>query len=117
MDHFITLAASKFVPAAKFQEIEAVADELEQHLTLRTYAVGYRLTAADFALWGAMKRKPFSFSSLLAARSTLIVGLTRLLEPCSQFGNLWCLEEESASAPDQMEQLHGIIGMDPSCSY
>jgi len=38
-----------------FQGISAAADELDRHLTLRSFLVGYKPTAADFALWGTLK--------------------------------------------------------------
>ena len=55
VDRFVALAGEKFVKAADFVTISGVADDLDRHLTLRSFLVGYRPTAADFAVWGAAK--------------------------------------------------------------
>lgn len=35
--------------------VSQIADRLDHQLTLRTFLVGYRLTAADFGIWGALR--------------------------------------------------------------
>ena len=38
-----------------FKKISHTLDILENHLTLKSFIVGYNLTIADFAVWGALK--------------------------------------------------------------
>jgi glutamyl-tRNA synthetase len=38
-----------------FKRLSAAFDQLDNYLTLRSYFVGYTLTTADFAVWGALK--------------------------------------------------------------
>ncbi|KAN0063886.1 glutamate--tRNA ligase [Thecaphora frezii] len=40
---------------ATFQAATAIADDLDQHLALRTYLVGHGLTAADIAVWSGIR--------------------------------------------------------------
>lgn len=49
------LAQSDALAAAPFQEASQRADDLDQHLALRTYLVGHAVTAADVAIWGAIR--------------------------------------------------------------
>ncbi|RIA91589.1 glutamate-tRNA ligase [Glomus cerebriforme] len=38
-----------------FKTLEVVFDEINHHLTLRTFLVDYKLSFADFIIWGALK--------------------------------------------------------------
>lgn len=38
-----------------FRSLDRPIKELESHLTLRSYVVGYALTLADVAVWGALR--------------------------------------------------------------
>ena len=40
--------------SADFKSLEPHLQELDAHLTLRSHIVGYSLTAADIAVWGAI---------------------------------------------------------------
>jgi glutathione S-transferase len=40
---------------AVFPEIVSALDSLDDHLAYRTYLVGHDVTAADWAVWGALK--------------------------------------------------------------
>lgn len=40
---------------ADFQTASAIADNLDQHLALRTFLVGHAVTAADVAIWAAVR--------------------------------------------------------------
>lgn len=40
---------------ANFQTAAAIADNLDQHLALRTYLVGHAITAADVSIWAAVR--------------------------------------------------------------
>lgn len=55
VDKWIAFTEDKFAKKADFQVVSNAADELDRHLTLRSFLVGYKPTAADFALWGALK--------------------------------------------------------------
>ncbi|CCV00418.1 unnamed protein product [Malassezia sympodialis ATCC 42132] len=49
------LAQSDALAAAPFPVALQSADDLDQHLALRTYLVGHTVTAADAAIWGAIR--------------------------------------------------------------
>jgi len=55
--HWLSLAEHQLVGVSNFGQLSLVADDLDDYLTLRSLAVGYHPTAADFALWGAIKCK------------------------------------------------------------
>jgi len=38
-----------------FKILEAAFGEINHHLTLRTFMVGYKLSLADIIIWGALK--------------------------------------------------------------
>jgi glutamyl-tRNA synthetase len=38
-----------------FKILEAAFDEINHHLTLRTFLVDYKLSLADIIVWGALK--------------------------------------------------------------
>ena len=49
------LVQSDALATAPFQAAMQCADDLDQHLALRTYLVGFSVTAADAAIWGAIR--------------------------------------------------------------
>lgn len=49
------LTQSESMASAPFQQAMQSADDLDQHLALRTYLVGARVSAADAAIWGAIR--------------------------------------------------------------
>ena len=49
------LTQSESMASAPFQQAMHSADDLDQHLALRTYLVGARVSAADAAIWGAIR--------------------------------------------------------------
>jgi glutamyl-tRNA synthetase len=55
VSRLLQLAQEKVVGVADFAALSALADQLDDHFTLRSFAVGYKLTSADFAIWGALK--------------------------------------------------------------
>ncbi|KAL8787372.1 MAG: hypothetical protein Q9213_002255 [Squamulea squamosa] len=54
---------SKFAPT-DFKSIESPLLELDYHLTLRSYVVGYTLTAADLAVWGAIRGNKVAYAAV-----------------------------------------------------
>ncbi|KAG0151356.1 hypothetical protein CROQUDRAFT_36753 [Cronartium quercuum f. sp. fusiforme G11] len=53
----LNLFSHLFEPSATkdISIISPVADQIDQHLTLRTYLQGYQISIADWALWGLIK--------------------------------------------------------------
>ncbi len=47
-----------------FKSVEGPLLELDSHLTLRSYVVGYTLTVADLSLWGAIKGNKISVAAI-----------------------------------------------------
>ncbi len=47
-----------------FKSIERPLLELDHHLTLRSYIVGYTLTAADLAVWGAVRGNKVAYAAI-----------------------------------------------------
>ncbi len=48
--------------------------ELDSHLTLRSYVVGYTLTAADIAVWGAIRGNKIAYA---AVKKSNLVNVSR----------------------------------------
>ncbi|KAK9473235.1 glutamyl-tRNA synthetase [Dipodascopsis tothii] len=57
VDHWIEFASAK-LGVKDFKSLTPSLDELESHLNFRSYFVGYSLTAADVAVWGALRANP-----------------------------------------------------------
>ncbi|KAI9044512.1 uncharacterized protein KD926_000423 [Aspergillus affinis] len=49
------LHRSKHLSVSDFKCLEQPINELESHLTLRSYIVGYSVTLADIAMWGVLR--------------------------------------------------------------
>ncbi|KAL8697259.1 MAG: hypothetical protein Q9201_007211 [Fulgogasparrea decipioides] len=47
-----------------FKSVEGPLLELDSHLTLRSYVVGYSLTAADLAIWGAIRGNKVAYAAV-----------------------------------------------------
>lgn len=47
-----------------FKSVEGPLLELDSHLTLRSYVVGYTVTPADFALWGAIRGNKVAYAAV-----------------------------------------------------
>ncbi len=47
-----------------FKSIEGPLLELDHHLTLRSYIVGYTLTAADLAIWGVIRGNKVAYAAV-----------------------------------------------------
>ena len=55
VEHWLHFAQHQIYANADFGAVNAAADELDDRMILRSYLVGYRPSAADFAIWGAIK--------------------------------------------------------------
>ena len=49
---------------ADHKSIENPLQELDAHLTLRSYIVGYSLSAADLVVWGAIRGNKIAFAAV-----------------------------------------------------
>lgn len=56
------------------KSVETALNELDAHLTLRTFLVGYQLTAADVAVWGAIRGNKIAYN---AVKKASLVNFTR----------------------------------------
>ncbi|KAL8687851.1 MAG: hypothetical protein Q9218_006084, partial [Villophora microphyllina] len=65
--------ASGFIPM-DFKSVESPLLELDSHLTLRSYVVGYTLTPADLAVWGALRGNKVAYA---AVKKGSMVNVTR----------------------------------------
>ncbi len=54
-DHWIDFSQEQIVASNDFKALSGVFDQLNHHLTLRSYLVGYSVKLADIAVWGALK--------------------------------------------------------------
>ncbi|KAI4193796.1 MAG: hypothetical protein LQ348_002774 [Seirophora lacunosa] len=50
-----------------FKSVEGPLLELDSHLTLRSYVVGYTVTPADFAVWGAIRGNKVAYAAVKKA--------------------------------------------------
>ena len=55
--------AEKLAPS-DFKSVEGPMLELDTHLTLRSYIVGYNLTAADLAVWGSIRGNKIAHAAI-----------------------------------------------------
>ena len=54
---------AKLVPT-EFKSLEGPLLELDSHLTLRSYLVGYTLTVADLSVWGAIRGNKIGYAAI-----------------------------------------------------
>lgn len=66
IENLVASFAHLFEPSASkdISSISPVADRIDTHLTLRTFLQGYRVSVADWALWGLIKSSS-TFSAVL----------------------------------------------------
>ena len=53
-EEWVTFALNR-LSSVDFKQTSAALEELNSHLTLRTYLVGYALSIADISVWGALR--------------------------------------------------------------
>ncbi|KAI9822519.1 MAG: hypothetical protein M1827_000238 [Pycnora praestabilis] len=56
------LTRAQHFSSLDFKRLESPLAELDSHLTLRSYVVGYSLTVADLAVWGALRGNRVAFA-------------------------------------------------------
>ncbi|KAJ2714986.1 glutamate--tRNA ligase [Coemansia spiralis] len=72
-----TAFAQERLGGTNFGELEAALAELNQHLAMRSYVDGYAPTAADAALWGALRASAIFQRNLKVKAQTLGDALVR----------------------------------------
>lgn len=71
-----------------FKKLSVSLDTLEQHLCLRTYFNGYKISLSDIAIWGALRANPVMGSVI---KNSVYINITRwyqLLEGDKRFGEM-----------------------------
>ncbi|KAJ2776938.1 glutamate--tRNA ligase [Coemansia javaensis] len=63
--------------AADFKDLDAALAELDHHLQMRSYVAGYAPSAADAAVWGALRASPIVQRNLKAKTQALGEALVR----------------------------------------
>ncbi|KAL8866208.1 MAG: hypothetical protein Q9174_006436, partial [Haloplaca sp. 1 TL-2023] len=68
-----------------FKSVEGPLLELDSHLTLRSYVVGYALTPADLVIWGAIRGNKVAYAAI---KKGAMVNVTRWFKFIEET-NLW----------------------------
>ncbi|KAI7863062.1 tRNA synthetases class I, catalytic domain-containing protein [Spinellus fusiger] len=76
VDQWLDIAESKLA-TSDFKVLDSIFKELNKHLTLRSYIVGYQLTLADFVVWGALRGSPVFARIVKTKKESLGVYLGR----------------------------------------
>ncbi|KAJ1566452.1 hypothetical protein HK405_009756, partial [Cladochytrium tenue] len=76
VDYWIDFCVDSLAPSAGFKHLAAAFAKLDTHLKLRSFLVGYHLTLADLACWGALKSSPV-FTKQLKSGQDVGTYLTR----------------------------------------
>ncbi|KAL0094658.1 tRNA synthetases class I, catalytic domain-containing protein [Phycomyces blakesleeanus] len=79
VDQWLDFAESK-LSISDFKALDATYKELNKHLTLRSFIVGYQLTLADFVVWGALRGSPVFARIVKTKKESLGVYLVRWYE-------------------------------------
>lgn len=71
-----------------FGKLSADLEKLDSHLNLRTFFIGYKISAADIAIWGALRSNPVMGSVI---KNSVYINVTRwyqFLESDKRFGEM-----------------------------
>lgn len=80
-----------------FKKLSIALEKLEAHLNLRSFIVGYKITVADIAIWGALRANPVMGSVI---KNSVYINVTRwyqFLESDKRFGEMPILLSTSLS--------------------
>lgn len=80
-----------------FKKLSVDLEKLESHLNLRSFFIGYKISVADIAIWGALRANPVMGSVI---KNSLYINLTRwyqFLESDKRFGEMPTLLSASLS--------------------
>ncbi|RHZ87485.1 hypothetical protein Glove_34g125 [Diversispora epigaea] len=75
IDQWIDFALINFGPK-NLKDLDSALDEVNHHLTLRTFLVDYKITLADIILWESLKNSPV-FKHMLKSGKDIGIYLTR----------------------------------------
>ncbi|KAJ2847423.1 glutamate--tRNA ligase [Coemansia brasiliensis] len=73
ISQWLTFALEKLGTAAAFKDLEQAFAQLDHHLQMRSYLAGYTVTAADVAVWGALRASAI-FQRNLKLESQQVLG-------------------------------------------
>lgn len=71
-----------------FGQLSGDLEKLDSHLNLRTFFIGYKISAADIAIWGALRSNPVMGSVI---KNSVYINVTRwyqFLESDKRFGEM-----------------------------
>ncbi|KAJ1871924.1 glutamate--tRNA ligase [Coemansia sp. RSA 990] len=73
VSQWLTFSLEQLGTAAAFKDLEQAFAQLDQHLQMRSYLAGYTVTAADVAVWGALRASAI-FQRNLKLESQQVLG-------------------------------------------
>lgn len=79
IDQWLDVVESE-LSTTDFKALDVSYKKLNKHLTLRSYIIGYKVTAADFAVWGALRASPVFSRIIKTKKETLGAYLVRWYE-------------------------------------
>ncbi|CEP09578.1 hypothetical protein [Parasitella parasitica] len=79
IDQWLDFAEAKLT-TSDFKSLDATYKELNKHLTLRSYIVGYHVTIADLVIWGTLRSSPVFARIVKTKPETLGTYLVRWYE-------------------------------------
>ena len=90
-----------------FKTVEAPLLELDAHLTLRSYIVGYTLTVADLSVWGAIRGNKVAHAAMKKGSMIHVSRWFRFVEETNswitsaiQLSNVQAAERKSAKSKE-----------------
>ncbi|RCH98775.1 hypothetical protein CU097_014712 [Rhizopus azygosporus] len=84
VDQWLDVVESE-LSTTDFKALDVSYKKLNKHLTLRSYITGYKVTAADFAVWGALRASPVFARIIKTKKETLGAYLVRWYEHILSF--------------------------------
>ncbi|KAA6406520.1 MAG: glutamyl-tRNA synthetase [Lasallia pustulata] len=101
------LARTSAYYAMDFKTIESPLLELDSHLTLRTYIVGYSLSVADLSVWGAIRGNKVAYAAVKKGNMLNLSRWFRFVEETNtsiasaiHFMNAQALEKKTAKSKE-----------------
>ncbi|CAG8547450.1 10520_t:CDS:10, partial [Acaulospora colombiana] len=102
--------ASVNLESSDFKVIETAWGEINHHLTLRTFFVGYKLTLADIILWGVLKSMRVIYSDKVKLQIPVLIDFSSFSLSFVQESLKWVSKSADASKP-RKEQPNMNIGL------
>ncbi|ORY05776.1 glutamyl-tRNA synthetase [Basidiobolus meristosporus CBS 931.73] len=95
------LEKAKAITAADFKSLNAITGELDHFLTMRSFVSGYKLSVADFALFGALKANAV-FSRQLKTNQNIGTHLARWFQ---FIASLDCVKEALVALQQSIDSV------------